>query len=170
MIKIAQLRAGDTAGSDRASARLDPDYIVQDGDVLFSWSGSLECVVWTGGPGALNQHLFRVTSGCVPKWVYYLWIHEHLPSFRRIAASKATTMGHIQRHHLSEALTVIPDEPMVQAADRVFAPIVDALVGNAIESGRLTIIRDSLLPRLLAGPSLKASTPPGDSQPDGEVS
>jgi type I restriction enzyme S subunit len=39
VIKIAQLRAGDISGADRASSRLKPDYIVRDGDVLFSWSG-----------------------------------------------------------------------------------------------------------------------------------
>jgi type I restriction enzyme S subunit len=91
VIKIAQLRSGSTAGADEASAELDPDYIVNDGDVLFSWSGSLECVVWTGGRGALNQHLFKVTSSQFPKWFYYLWIQQHLENFRHIAASKATT-------------------------------------------------------------------------------
>ncbi|HRT97416.1 MAG TPA: restriction endonuclease subunit S, partial [Planctomycetota bacterium] len=49
VIKIAQLRAGNTVGADRASADLDPEYIVQDGDILFSWSGSLECALWAGG-------------------------------------------------------------------------------------------------------------------------
>ena len=74
VVKIAQLRAGNTDGADAASADLDPDYIVQDGDLLFSWSGSLECVVWAGGPGALNQHLFKVTSTEYPKWLCYMWI------------------------------------------------------------------------------------------------
>jgi type I restriction enzyme, S subunit len=77
VIKIAQLRAGNTDGADRASAALPEGYIVEDGDVLFSWSGSLECVLWTGGRGALNQHLFKVTSTEFPKWFYYLWINQH---------------------------------------------------------------------------------------------
>ena len=103
VIKIAQLRAGDAHGADRASSELPAGYTVEDGDVLFSWSGSLECVLWAGGQEALNQHLFKVTSTGFPKWFYYLWIHEHLPTFREIAAGKATTMGHIQRHHLTDA-------------------------------------------------------------------
>src|SRR5574337_722905 len=41
VIKIAQLRTGTTVGADRTSASLDPNYIVVDGDILFSWSGSL---------------------------------------------------------------------------------------------------------------------------------
>ncbi len=62
VIKIAQLRAKSMSGADRASSELDTDYVVKDGDILFSWSGSLECALWAGGPGALNQHLFKVSS------------------------------------------------------------------------------------------------------------
>ena len=62
VIKIVQLRAGNTVGADLASSNLPADYVVHDGDVLFSWSGSLIVDTWTGGDGALNQHLFKVTS------------------------------------------------------------------------------------------------------------
>ena len=117
VIKIAQLRAGHTLGADSASNDLPPQYVVHDGDVLFSWSGSLELDIWAGGEGALNQHLFKVTSAEYQKWLYYRWIGEHLRGFRAIAAGKTTTMGHIQRHHLSEALTVVPDAAMLKAMD-----------------------------------------------------
>ena len=95
VIKIAQLRKGDTVGADRAGRNIKPEYVIQNGDVLFSWSGSLEVAIWCGGEGALNQHLFKVTSAEVPKWFYYLWTRQHVPAFQQIAASKATTMGHI---------------------------------------------------------------------------
>ncbi|CAG1010398.1 hypothetical protein PHYC_03844 [Phycisphaerales bacterium] len=152
VIKIAQLRKGDTDGADRASADLDAEYIVQDGDVLFSWSGSLECVLWAGGPGALNQHLFKVTAATLPKWFYYLWVHQHLPDFRHIAAGKATTMGHIQRHHLTQALVTVPtDERLMRAMDRFFAPLIDSLTVRAVQSRTLAALRDALLPKLIAG-------------------
>ena len=151
IIKIAQLRAGDVRGADRATADLGADYIVEDGDVLFSWSGSLECVLWTAGKGALNQHLFKVTSTEFPKWFYYFWIHEHLPSFRHIAAGKATTMGHIQRHHLSDAKVVVPDREVLNAAQRMVAPILDRIVERRRESRTLAVLRDELLPNLLCG-------------------
>jgi len=59
VIKIAQLRQGSTEGSDRASADLVPAYVVDDGDLLFSWSGSLEVAIWCGGRGALNHTCSR---------------------------------------------------------------------------------------------------------------
>src|SRR5262249_7078400 len=122
VVKIAELRRGDTVGSDTATADLDPRYVVNDGDVLFSWSGSLEVRGWSGGPGALNQHLFKVTSAEFPKWFYYQWILVHLPEFRAIASDKATTMGHIQRQHLHDAVVVVPDARVLTRADSVFGP------------------------------------------------
>ena len=150
-IKIAQLRLEHTIGADSASSHLPPQYVVHDGDVLFSWSGSLELDIWTGGEGALNQHLFKVTSQEYPKWLYYRWVRDHLPGFREIAAGKATTMGHIQRHHLSEALTVIPDVATLKAMDRYMSPLVDRSLAIRIESRVLAAQRDALLPRLVSG-------------------
>lgn len=151
VIKIAQLRAGNTQGADAASANLDAKYVVEDGDVLFSWSGSLECVFWTGGLGALNQHLFKVTSAFYPKWFYYCWIQHHLGSFREIAAGKATTMGHIQRHHLSDAKVVVPKRTSLDAIDKILSPILRQLVQLRLESRTLATLRDALLPKLLSG-------------------
>jgi type I restriction enzyme S subunit len=151
VIKIAELRAGDTSGADRASADLEPDYVVQDGDILFSWSGSLECVLWAGGMGALNQHLFKVTSAIYPRWLCYLAIHQHLDSFRSIAAGKATTMGHIQRHHLSDAGLPIPSPELLRAMDVVMQPIFESTWRRKVQSRILAALRDALLPKLISG-------------------
>jgi type I restriction enzyme S subunit len=151
VIKIAQLRVGSSIGADRASASLESDYIVQDGDVLFSWSGSLECVLWAGGPGALNQHLFKVTSAKYPSWLCYFGVCEHLDDFRRIAAGKATTMGHIQRHHLSDAKLAIPPLPLMQEMDRVIGPMLERTWRLKVESRALADLRNALLPKLTSG-------------------
>ncbi|WP_237711918.1 restriction endonuclease subunit S [Rhodanobacter sp. 115] len=151
VIKIAQLRAGTATYADRASARLKPDYVVHDGDVLFSWSGSLEVEFWCGGDGALNQHLFKVTSTEVPKWFYYLATRQHLPMFRQIAASKATTMGHIQRQHLTQAKVAVPPLPVLTAATEIIEPLLDRRISNSLQMRQLTQLRDTLLPRLISG-------------------
>ena len=151
VIKIAQLRAGNTNGADKASTRLKPEYIVEDGNVLFSWLGSLEVEVWTGGRGALNQHLFKVTSREVPKWFYYYATRQHLANFRAIAASKATTMGHIQRGHLSAAKIAVPPPDEMARHDAVIAPLFKQTINNALQARTLANLRDALLPRLLSG-------------------
>ncbi|WP_448254696.1 restriction endonuclease subunit S [Ottowia oryzae] len=151
VIKIAQLRKGDSVGADFASGSIKPEYVVRNGDVLFSWSGSLEVEIWCGGEGALNQHLFKVTSSEYPKWFYYLWTRHHLDSFRQIAASKATTMGHIQRSHLSAAVVVVPSDGVLKSADGIFTHLVDRIVATALQAQTLSTLRDTLLPRLISG-------------------
>lgn len=151
VIKIAQLRKGDTSSADRCSNDLPPAYIVKDGDVLFSWSGSLEVELWCGGVGALNQHLFKVTSSEFPKWFYYLWTLYHLDDFRLIAADKATTMGHIQRGHLAAAKVLVPSRPLLGAMTRIVEPLVDRIIANRVQSRTLAELRDTLLPKLLSG-------------------
>lgn len=149
IIKIRELRHRDTSNSDKASSNIPEKYVIQNGDVLFSWSGSLLVDFWTNGKGALNQHLFKITSGQFPQWFYYLWTKHHLSEFIKIAESKATTMGHIQRQHLSDAKVVIPDS--VPRFTSVFEPIISKIIDNRIENVKLTNLRDTLLPKLISG-------------------
>lgn len=151
VIKIAELRNGITNRSDRASADIPEKYIIENGDILFSWSASLMQTIWTGGLGALNQHLFKVSSLEYPQWFHYFWVDKHLPGFQAIAAGKATSMGHIQRHHLTEARTVLPDAHLLQAADAHIAPLFAQIVSTAQSTHALTTIRDAMLPKLLSG-------------------
>lgn len=151
VIKIAQLRAGTSAGSDTASTSIPQQYLVRDGDVLFSWSGSLMHRVWTAGEGALNQHLFKVTSNTVPKWFYYHWIGFHMPAFQAVAASKATTMGHIQRHHLTQAVAYVATAGVMKVADALIGPLFEKVIANDLESKTLGSLRDLILPKLMSG-------------------
>jgi type I restriction enzyme S subunit len=151
VIKIAQLRKGDAIGADLAASSIKPEYVVKDGDVLFSWSGSLEVEIWCGGEGALNQHLFKVTSSIYSKWFIYLWTRKHLNNFREIAASKATTMGHIQRSHLSAAKILVPDKRLLDAIDLIISPFINKVIENNLQLRSLSSLRDTLLPRLISG-------------------
>jgi len=151
VIKIRELREGITPASDRASLDVPEEYIVEDGDVLFSWSGSLLVKIWCGGQGILNQHLFKVSSKHYPKWFYYLWTSEHLDRFQRIAADKATTMGHIKRSHLSESYVLVPNSTLLGKMTTIIEPLVEKQIANKIACRTLANIRDALLPKLISG-------------------
>jgi len=151
VIKVAELRKGSTDSADWANGDIPAQYVVNDHDLLFSWSGTLEAEFWFGGKGALNQHLFKVTSTHFPSWFCFLWIRQHLPSFRVIAASKATTMGHIKRGHLQEAQVVIPAADVLQAANVAIGPLYALYAQVMVESRKLAGMRDLLLPKLLSG-------------------
>jgi type I restriction enzyme S subunit len=152
VLKIKELRQGFTDGnSDICSESIDNSYIINDGDIIFSWSGSLLVDIWCGGRCGLNQHLFKVTSASYNKWFYYMWTRYHLERFIAIAKDKATTMGHIQRKHLSEAKVLIPEPNTLAFMDSVMQPIIDLVIANKVENKTLSTIRDTLLPKLMTG-------------------
>jgi len=152
VVKIKELNQGFTdENSDKASINIPKQYVIQDGDVIFSWSGTLMVKIWSGGIGGLNQHLFKVTSDKYDKWFYYLWTLKHLERFRAIAKDKATTMGHIKRSHLSESKVLIPKESDMNMMNSFMNPVFTQIVEGSVQSGNLKAIRDSLLPKLMSG-------------------
>ena len=152
VLKIKELGQGmSDSSSDRCSSDIAKQYIVNDGDVIFSWSGTLLVDLWCGGQCGLNQHLFKVTSSYYPKWFYYMWIKQHLNNFIQIAKDKAVTMGHIKRGHLEEAKVLVPTETAMNAMTAIMQPIIDEIINSRIESRRLSQLRDALLPKLMSG-------------------
>jgi type I restriction enzyme S subunit len=152
VLKIRELRQGGCdATSDLCSPNIPSEYIVHDGDVVFSWSGSLLVDFWCGGDCGLNQHLFKVTSREYDKWFYYAWTYHHLNQFIAIAADKATTMGHIKREALEKAEVLIPAKEDYIALGELLAPLYEQVIENRVESRKLTALRDALLPRLMSG-------------------
>ena len=152
VLKIRELRQGFCDDeSDICSSCIGNEYIIHDGDVIFSWSGSLLVDFWSGGPCGLNQHLFKVTSAKFDKWFYYSWTKHYQDYFAAIAAGRATTMGHIKRDELTRAKVSIPSETDYQRIGAILDPIYRQIVANRIQNNRLASLRDSLLPRLLNG-------------------
>ena len=152
VLKIKELRQGKSdENSDLCSLNIDPKYIIHDGDVIFSWSGSLLVDFWCGGKCGLNQHLFKVTSSKFEKWFYYLWTKYHLDKFTRIAKDKATTMGHIKRADLSNSIVLVPNEVIMNKANLILNPIVEKIIEARIEERKLSQLRDTLLPKLMSG-------------------
>ena len=151
VVKIAQLRAGNADGGEWASATIKRDCLIENGDVVFSWSGSLLVRTWCGGRAALNQHLFKVTSERYPKWFYLHSILSHFPEFQRIANDKATTMGHIRRHHLTDALCVVPPDRVIVRVSDMLGGLLERQVANEVASRTLVTLRNALLPKLVSG-------------------
>ena len=152
VLKIKELGQGFCGtDSDRCSCNIKDECKIHNGDVIFSWSGTLLVDVWCGGDCGLNQHLFKVTSKDYPKWFYYYWTKHHLQEFIHIAKDKAVTMGHIKRGHLEEAMVAIPDNDSMERAHELFEPILSKMISLRLENSRLSLLRDTLLPRLMLG-------------------
>ncbi len=151
VLKIKELRNGFTDNSDWATTDVKESYIVQGGDIIFSWSGSLLVKVWDGRKCVLNQHLFKVTSDTYPKWFIYLWIKFHLEKFIAIAESKATTMGHIKRKDLSHSMVLVPNKQELDHMNSIVYPLIDKIILNNEQLIILGNLRDTLLSKLISG-------------------
>jgi len=151
VLKIKDLTSGISDSSDWATANVDPKYIVSHGDVIFAWSASLMVKIWFGETCVLNQHLFNVTSDEYPKWFFYQWCKYHLEEFISISQSHATTMGHIKRKDLDEAMVKVPSQSQLQEMTSSFEPLMDKLITNLKQIQTLENLRDTLLPKLMSG-------------------
>ena len=152
VLKIKELGQGlCDASSDRCSTSIKPEYVINDGDVIFSWSGTLLVDVWCGGKCGLNQHLFKITSNNYPKWFIFHWTKYHLDKFIRIAKDKAVTMGHIKRCDLESSEVKVPEKTILEHLDKIFTPLFNSIIAHRIENRELSALRDTLLPKLMNG-------------------
>ena len=151
VLKIAQLREGSTNDQDVFSSGIPDDYIIRNGDYIFSWSASLLSKFWMGGDAALNQHLFKVTSKDYPDWFYAGWVEKHLDNFSSIASSVATSMGHIKRSDLKDAKTITPSIQTISKLSEYFSNLRKKANLCLLENTVLSDLRDTLLPKLISG-------------------
>ena len=152
VLKIKELgQQACDANSDRCTESIPEQYIVKDGDIIFSWSGTLLVDFWCGGKCGLNQHLFKVSSDMYPNWFVYFWTKHHLDRFIRIAKDKAVTMGHIKRGDLGKAVVVIPEDAVMNKLNGEIAPLISECIERRIENRKLQSLRNSLLPKLMSG-------------------
>ena len=152
VIKIREMNEGGFSdNSEQVKLDIPAKSIIENGDVLFSWSASLEVKIWTGGKGALNQHIFKVTSSKYPKSFYYFQLVNYLQHFKMMAENRKTTMGHITQEHLQQSRIAIPPKALTQELDKIIAPLFEMKIKNDIENERLSSLRDWLLPMLMNG-------------------
>ena len=133
VLKIKELISNSVSKStERCKKNIKDEVKVFDGDIIFSWSGTLAVKIWSGGEAGLNQHLFKVTSSIYPKWLYYLIVLYNLNNFKSIASDKATTMGHINRSHLEKTYFTIPQIKIIIKEYTYMETIIDKIIENKV--------------------------------------
>lgn len=96
--------------------KIDKRYVVNNGDILLSWSASIDVFLWNRGKAVLNQHIFKV----VPKeeinksYLYYVLFLAIKQLKSRIHGS---TMKHFRRIELTR--NRVPAPPIIQEQQRI---------------------------------------------------
>ena len=153
VIKIREMHDGISSDTEEVSPNIPESVKVYNGDVLFSWSASLEVMLWVYGLGGLNQHIFKVTSANdSPKSFYYFQLLNYVDVFKKMAEARKTTMGHITQDHLQQSTIAIPDnKDIVDKFEKRISPIFAQMVKLQEEIQQLSKQRDELLPLLMNG-------------------
>ncbi|HEM3703269.1 TPA: restriction endonuclease subunit S [Streptococcus suis] len=151
VIKIREMFSGFSKDTEKASVDIPKDAIVESGDILFSWSATLEVMLWGGEKGALNQHIFKVTSEKYPKSFIYNELRSYLKVFKTIAELRKTTMGHITQDHLKQAMIIIPPSDLIDEMDNRISLVLKQQLDLKQQNQELTQLRDWLLPMLMNG-------------------
>ena len=149
VIKIREMGTGFTENSEFVSINIPDKVIIHNGDILFSWSATLDVKIWTGGTGALNQHIFKITSNDFPKSYYYFELLNYLQHFKMQAELRKTTMGHITQDHLKQSRITIPPSDLINKLDKIINPILEKKIKLEEENQELESLRDWLLPMLM---------------------
>lgn len=151
VIKIREMNNGISPDTEKARTDIPKAAIIDDGDLLFSWSATLDVKIWSQGKGALNQHIFKVTSDIYPQSFYYFELMNYLSHFKMMADLRKTTMGHITLEHLKQANIVLPPIELIERLDEKLKPIFEHNLILKKENNRLVDLRDWLLPMLMNG-------------------
>ena len=152
VIKIREMNEGITADTEKVSASISGKYRIYAGDILFSWSASLEIKIWTGETGGLNQHIFKVIpKGYFSKGYVYQQLSAYLVNFQKMAESRKTTMGHITSDHIKQSRILIPPKEIISAFTKKTLSIFNYQLSIEKETTKLTSLRDRLLPLLMNG-------------------
>lgn len=152
VVKIKEMHEGITADTERVSFNILAKHKIFDGDILFSWSATLEVMYWFGGDAGLNQHIFKVVpiNGFSKEYVYHQF-SAYVINFVKMAEARKTTMGHITTDHLEQSRIVLPPSEIIQAFSEIVAPIHEKIGYCQKENRELTKLRDWLLPMLMNG-------------------
>ncbi|MFN5923666.1 MAG: restriction endonuclease subunit S [Pseudanabaena sp.] len=82
------------------TTRIVPEnLLVKDGDILVSWSATLDAFIWDRGDAWLNQHIFRVLphEKIVEKYFLYFLLKREIANLIGTEHLHGSTMKHINR-------------------------------------------------------------------------
>ena len=152
VVKIKEMHEGITADTESVSINIPTKHKIFDGDILFSWSATLEVMYWFGGNAGLNQHIFKVVpiNGYSKEYVYHQF-SAYVINFVKMAEARKTTMGHITTDHLDQSRIVLPPAEVIKTFSEIVAPIHEKIGHCRKENRELTKLRDWLLPMLMNG-------------------
>ena len=128
----------------------DSKYILQNGDILLSWSASLGVYIWNRGKALLNQHIFKVipTENISKQFLYWI-LHRAIEGLGQ--ATHGSTMKHFKKGELKQALIVLPPLPEQQKIAVILSTVDNKIQLLRNKREELNVLKNGLMNDLLTG-------------------
>lgn len=110
IIRIQNLN-NDNASFNYFDGEISESHLVQKGDLLVSWSASLDAFIWKKDNAALNQHIFKVVEDqkVVDRTYLYYALREVMQEIRD--QTHGATMKHINKAEFEAVEIPLPSLP-----------------------------------------------------------
>lgn len=114
IIRIQNLN-DDNASFNYFSGKVPDKFVVEDGDLLISWSASLGVYEWKRGRALLNQHIFKVVfdKGNIDKFFLKYAVTAQLDNMAK--NTHGATMKHIVKKDFDNTPIPVPPLPTQRA-------------------------------------------------------
>lgn len=168
IIRIQNLNNPDRV-MNRTMRTVNERLLVRAGDLLVSWSATLDAFVWRREDAWLNQHIFKVVpdEALVDRRYMFFLLKNEIENLKKTEHLHGSTMMHINRGpFLAHPVPVPPLETQVRVASRIdelFAEIDDGEAALARARDDLATWRKALLKAAVTGEltaDWRASTSP----------
>lgn len=151
IVKIPELRSGILDKTPRNSGDgINKKYIIQTGDILFSWSATLLVNIWNSGEALLNQHLFKVTpkESIYNSYVFYA-LTLLVEKIRKHVVG--ATMQHLRKDTVESAQVLLPSMVVLTAYEMRASKMLHEMSLLNQKNQTLSKMRDLLIPQLVTG-------------------
>jgi len=127
---------------------IDKKYIVENGDLLFSWSASIGVYIWNRGKAVLNQHIFKVIPkrGIDKLYLYYAMFLAIEQLKNRIHGS---TMKHFKKGELKRTFIPLPPIPEQKKIAESLRTVDEAIEKTDLAIEKTERLKKGLMQRLL---------------------
>lgn len=124
---------------------------VNKGDIVAGMDAEFVPHIWKGNTGLLNQRVCKLMpqqTSISNLFVLYLM----KPELEFVQSYKTgTTVSHLGKADIDKFVVVLPPLEVVEECSKILDSILQRIKNLSAESSRLSLLRDTLLPRLMSG-------------------
>jgi len=124
---------------------------VNKGDIVAGMDAEFVPHIWKGNTGLLNQRVCKLMpqqTSISNLFVLYLM----KPELEFVQSYKTgTTVSHLGKADIDKFVVVLPPLEEIEECSKLLDSILQRIKNLSVESSRLFLLRDTLLPRLMSG-------------------